>query len=264
MPQGSHAHTVAKPSFLQPHRELYKTVHTPPTHPPGSSYPKAEVQDMGPGKGLLLCSLLLLAPGGLRLCSGQVRLTGFVGESVHFPALRPVARDIVRILWFSGRLGTHIAEAKPQGQVFSSSYVPYFSNRLAIHASNLSLELRQLRLEDQGPYHAVVDIASDPTNPRTFNYVLSVRGRRQEGGRTEGFTGPPAGEWMTTSPTAGREPVTTEGKGGRATPAGGDAGDRGGGRSWCSCHCSLKGYLITAIYGPLCIAVAIIHLKTRG
>ncbi|XP_030398276.1 uncharacterized protein LOC115639528 [Gopherus evgoodei] len=219
---------------------------------------------MGPAMGLLLCSLLLLAPGGLRLSSGQVQLEGLVGESVYFPALSPVARDIVRVLWFSERQGTHIAEAKPQGQAFNVNFLPNFSNRLAIHAGNLSLEIRHLRLEDQGPYRAVVDIASDPTKPRAFSYELSVRERGQEGDRGKGgTTDPPGGGERRTStgPPAEGAPVTT---GRRTTLAGGDGGGQEGGESQGSCHCTLKGYVIAAVYVPLCAVVAIVHVKTRG
>ncbi|XP_006119469.2 uncharacterized protein LOC102463311 [Pelodiscus sinensis] len=225
---------------------------------------------MGPGTGPLLHSLLLLALGvlaGLQLSYSREQLEGFVGESVYFPALRPVAGDIVRILWFSGKQGTHIAEAKPESRAFRVNYVPYFSNRLAINAGNLSLELRGLRPEDQGPYRAVVDISSDPSHPKTFSYELSVRGRRQEGGRSEGGAmGTPAREeWRTMmEPPTSRDPITTGGKGGKPTAAGGDGGEPEGGESWRTCHCSLKGYLIAAVYGPLCIAVAVVHLKTRG
>ncbi|KAG6930136.1 hypothetical protein G0U57_004277, partial [Chelydra serpentina] len=129
-------------------------------------------------------------------------------------ALRPVARDIVRILWFSEQRGTHIAEAKPQGPAFNVNFLPYFSNRLAIHAGNLSLEIRDLRREDQGPYRAVVDIASDPTNPRAFSYELSVRGRGQEGdGSSGGTTHRPGGgeRGTSTGPPAGGAPLTTAG-----------------------------------------------------
>ncbi|XP_067425627.1 uncharacterized protein [Emydura macquarii macquarii] len=223
-----------QPLQAQVYSAVWTLRHSPQCHPAVSLSP-----------GVLLA--------GLRLSYGQVQLEGVVGEAVYFPALRPVARDIVRIIWFSGRQGTHIAEAKPQAREFNTNYLPSFSNRLAIHAGNLSLEMRELRLADQGPYRAVVDVASDPTNPRTFSYELSVRGRTT--------AGPPGGGGR----PVGGEPVTAGGSRGRTTLAGGDGEVSGGGETQVStpCHCALKGYLIAAVYGPLSIVVAIVHVKTR-
>lgn len=114
------------------------------------------------------------------LCCGIKVLKGVKGQTLSFPALHFVAPDIVRVTWMSR--GTHIAEAKPR-EMFTVNYLPSFRGRLLIHPTNLSLEITSLELRDSGRYKAVVDTSSNPTNPKTFSYLLVVCGESKDGGR---------------------------------------------------------------------------------
>ena len=118
---------------------------------------------------------------GLRLCCGIKLLKGLKGQALSFPALHSVSADIVRVTWRSR--GTHIAEAKPREKLFTVDYLPKFHGRLFIHPTNLSLEIRPLKLGDGGRYEVVVDTLFHPTNPKTFSYLLLVHGKSKEGGR---------------------------------------------------------------------------------
>lgn len=108
-------------------------------------------------------------------------LEGLTGQSLSFPTLRHASADIVRVTWMSQ--GTHIAEAKPREKKFTVNYLPKFHGRLLIHPANLSLEIRDLMLEDSGTYDMVVDTSSNPTNPKTFSYLLLVHCESKDGGR---------------------------------------------------------------------------------
>lgn len=74
------------------------------------------------------------------------------------------------------------------------------------------------------------------------------------GGHWEATVGP----WGTTKPYA-RDAVT-EGEGGGQPPGG------GGGPGTCGVqdrYCVVKGYLVTAVFGPLLMLVAAVHVATR-
>ncbi|CAM9989578.1 unnamed protein product, partial [Bubo scandiacus] len=114
------------------------------------------------------------AASGLPLSCGTELLEGLQGQSLSFPALHPMAEDIVRVTWrFQG---THIAEAKPRQKLFTVDYLPRFRGRLFIHPASLSLEIRLLKPGDGGRYEVVMDTFSDPTNPKIFSYLLLVNG----------------------------------------------------------------------------------------
>ncbi|KAK4807801.1 hypothetical protein QYF61_023634 [Mycteria americana] len=133
------------------------------------------------------------ARAGLRLCCGTKLLEGLEGQSLFFPAPHPTSVDIARVTWRSW--GTHIAEAKPREKMFAVNYLSDFRGRLLIHPTNLSLEIRPLKLGDSGKYEVVVDTLFDPTNPKTFSYLLLVHGESEDGGRrvvgTKLGSGPP-------------------------------------------------------------------------
>ncbi|XP_019373190.1 PREDICTED: uncharacterized protein LOC109297651 [Gavialis gangeticus] len=202
-----------------------------------------------------LC-LLLLAVGALQLALSQTRLEGFTGESLSFPALRPVAPDIARIIWFSDSRGTHIAEAKPLSREFRTDYDPVLRPRLALHRGNLSLEITALQLSDSGVYRATVDIQSNPTRPQMFYYELIIQVHQLD---------PPGSTWPPpqgpTTPVGSRARTSTRDPGG--TPRPGE--DPGHDKSRCgACSCALKGYIIAAVYGTLLLTVAIVHIKTQS
>ncbi|XP_015739808.1 uncharacterized protein LOC107324361 [Coturnix japonica] len=211
------------------------------------------------GAVLLGCVLLVMA-GGLQCCRAFEVLMGKQGELLSFPALRPVANDIVRILWMSKTYGTHIAEAKPGVKEFAVNFLPKFQGRLRIHLQSLSLEITELHSTDEGLYSAVVDTASNPSSPRTFSYSVKVLDHTP---------------WTTDSDTGGHSRSTTEpGMSseshtvGRTTlgPSKGQVPDAGGAPGLCGAqggYCTLKGYLIAAVFGPLVVLLVAVHVVTR-
>ncbi|XP_021232417.1 uncharacterized protein LOC110387972 [Numida meleagris] len=213
----------------------------------------------GAGAALLCCVLLVVA-GGLRCCRAREVLTGQRGRSLSFPALRRVAEDIVRITWISETRGTHIAEAKPKMKEFAADFLPHFQGRLRIHPQSLSLEITELSSSDSGKYRAVVDIASSPSSPRTFSYLVLVLDHPP--GTTRGDTG--GHSRSTTGPRTSAEPRngggTTPGPGRGQIPGAGGApglcGTRGG-------YCTLRGYLVAAVFGPLVVLLVAVHVVTR-
>ncbi|XP_072702575.1 uncharacterized protein [Ciconia boyciana] len=227
-----------------------------------SKHPLSPTQggDMAGARATLLCCVLLAAARGLHLCCGTKLLKGLEGQSLFFPALRPVSEDIVRVTWRSR--GTHIAEAKPREKMFTVNYLPDFRDRLLIHPTNLSLEIRLLQLGDRGKYKVVVDTLSDPTNPKTFSYLLLVHGDSPEMATGTGDAGGHSGS--TVGPRGASEPhagdATTQSTGGGQPPG------SNGGPGACGVrdhYCAVKGYLVAAVFGPLLILVATIHIMTR-
>ncbi|XP_027636447.1 uncharacterized protein LOC114010995 [Falco peregrinus] len=215
---------------------------------------------MAGARATLLCWALLAAPGGLQLCHGMKWLEGVKGQSLCFPALRSISANIVRVTWRFG--GTHIAEAKPTKSMFTFSLLPRFHGRLLIHPSNLSLEIRLLRLEDAGNYEVTVDTLSDPTKPKTFYYYLMVHDGSSETvtrtGGTGGHSRSTVAPWEATKPH-GRDTVT-QGTGG------GQPLDKGGRSGMCPAqngYCVVKGYLVAVIFGLLLLVVAAVHIVTR-
>uniref|UniRef100_A0A803YCZ6 Immunoglobulin I-set domain-containing protein n=1 Tax=Meleagris gallopavo TaxID=9103 RepID=A0A803YCZ6_MELGA len=126
----------------------------------------------GGGQGMSPAHVIL-SLAGLQCCHAIKILRGKRGKPLSFPALRPVAKDIVRITWTSETHSTHIAEAKPEVKEFAVDFLPDFQGRLRIHPQLLSLEITELRSTDAGQYSAGVDIASKPTSPRKFTYLHS-------------------------------------------------------------------------------------------
>ncbi|XP_074665555.1 uncharacterized protein LOC141916704 [Strix aluco] len=208
----------------------------------------------------LLCHVLLVAAGGLPLSCGTELLEGLQGQSVSFPALHPMAEDIVRVTWrFQG---THIAEAKPRQKMFTVDYLPRFRGRLFIHPASLSLEIRLLKPGDGGRYEVVVDTFSDPTNPKTFSCLLLVNGDSPAmtagPGDAGGHSGSTAGPRAVTKPPAAD--TVTWGAGWGQPPG------NGGGSGGCGVqdqYCVVKGYLVAAVFGPLLMLVVAIHIVTR-
>ncbi|XP_074931110.1 uncharacterized protein LOC142048288 [Phalacrocorax aristotelis] len=211
---------------------------------------------MAGARATLLCCVLLAAPQGLCLCCSIKLLEGLKDQSFFFPALQHESVDIVRVTWrFQG---SHIAEIKPREKMSTINYLPNFYGRLVIHPSNLSLEIRPLQLADSGSYVVVMDTLSDPTNPKTFSYLLLVcddlPGTGGVGGQSRS-TAEPRGP---TEPWTGD--ITTEGAGG-GEPPGGSSGMgvcRAPGQ-----YCVVKGYCVAAVFGPLLILVATVHFVTR-
>ncbi|XP_010722184.1 uncharacterized protein LOC104914411 isoform X3 [Meleagris gallopavo] len=211
-------------------------------------------------RGETQASPRILQSEGLQCCHAIKILRGKRGKPLSFPALRPVAKDIVRITWTSETHSTHIAEAKPEVKEFAVDFLPDFQGRLRIHPQLLSLEITELRSTDAGQYSAGVDIASKPTSPRKFTYLVLVLD--DSPGSADSDTGGPsrstAGPGMSSEPYAGGG--TTPGPGnGQLPDAGGSPGPCGaqGG------YCILRGYLVAAVFGPLVILLVVVHVVTR-
>ncbi|KAM6190409.1 uncharacterized protein WM294_013906 [Sarcoramphus papa] len=215
---------------------------------------------MAGARATLLCCVLLAAAGGLRLCCGIKLLKGLKGQALSFPAMHSVSADIVRVTWRSR--GTHIAEAKPREKLFTVDYLPNFRGRLLIHPTNLSLEIRPLKLGDSGRYEVVMDTLFHPTNPKTFSYLLLVHDGSPETaagtGDAGGHSRSTAEPWGVTEPSAGD--TATQGASGVQPPGG------GGGPGVCGVqdrYCVVKGYLVAAVFGPLLMLMAAVHVMTR-
>ncbi|XP_068027317.1 uncharacterized protein [Melanerpes formicivorus] len=174
---------------------------------PWHSAPRAESQNLCPApqeevamaRTTLLCCLLLAAAGGPEPLPAELPtlLVGLRGQSLAFPPPDGLeSADISRVLWSTGAV--HIAEAKPREKLFKVDLLPRFRRRLLLHPSNLSLEMRALREQDEGFYQLVVDTFSDPTNPRTSSYFVQVLGSSPwtaagptaTGGRSRSTVGP--------------------------------------------------------------------------
>lgn len=134
---------------------------------------------LGQGGGRGCHQHVTLSLAGLQCCHALEVLRGMRGKPLSFPALRPLAEDIVRIIWISETHSTHIAEAKPGVKQFAVDFLPDFQGRLRIHPQLLSLEITELRSTDAGQYSAGVDIASQPSSPRKFTYRVLVLGECQ-------------------------------------------------------------------------------------
>ncbi|XP_069734491.1 uncharacterized protein [Phaenicophaeus curvirostris] len=221
-------------------------------HPLSASGQLPAGEDTAGAKVMILCYVLLAAAGGLRLCCGLMMLKGLKGQSLAFPSLCPMSADIARVTWRSQ--GTHIAEAKPREMKFTVNYLPSFHNRLFIHLTNLTLEIRPLRLEDRGRYEVVVDTLSDPTRPKTFSYILEVYGDPPDDDDAEGPSGGTMGPWRVTEPQGGDTTTRSMDGGGSGGPAGCGVQDN---------YCVVKGYLVAAVVGSLLVLVASIHIVTR-
>ncbi|XP_031412787.1 uncharacterized protein LOC104914411 isoform X2 [Meleagris gallopavo] len=211
-------------SWLQHHRAQPHGLEVCRKGPPGMARA---------GAVLFSCVLLVMA-GGLQCCHAIKILRGKRGKPLSFPALRPVAKDIVRITWTSETHSTHIAEAKPEVKEFAVDFLPDFQGRLRIHPQLLSLEITELRSTDADDSPGSAD--SDTGGPSRST----------------------AGPGMSSEPYAGGG--TTPGPGnGQLPDAGGSPGPCGaqGG------YCILRGYLVAAVFGPLVILLVVVHVVTR-
>ncbi|XP_042749590.1 uncharacterized protein LOC122192958 isoform X1 [Lagopus leucura] len=211
------------------------------------------------GAVLFSCVLLAMA-AGLQCCHALKVLRGMWGKPLSFPALRPLAEDIVRIIWISETHSTHIAEAKPGVKEFAVNFLPDFQGRLRIHPQLLSLEITELRSTDAGQYSAGVDIASKPSSPRKFTYRVLVLDDPPvtTDGDTGGHSRSTAGPGMSSEPHVGEGTTPDPGKG-QLLDAGGSPGPCGaqGG------YCTLRGYLVAAVFGPLVVLLVAVHVVTR-